>query len=174
MNEVLFEMNIEYRTAEDKDLKEIYLLVKLAIENMNRQNIFQWDEMYPGEEVLYSDIKKKQLFVGTIKKKIAVIYVLNQECDNEYKNGKWKNKDGLYYIIHRLCVSPDYQNNGIAKITMAHIEKELIEKGAASIRLDAFEKNKYALRLYESLNYTKVGHADWRKGRFYLMEKVLK
>lgn len=33
-------MNIEYGTAEDKDLKEIYLLVKIAIENMNRQNIF--------------------------------------------------------------------------------------------------------------------------------------
>lgn len=167
-------LNIEYRQAENEDLQEICLLVKFAIENMNRQKIFQWDEVYPDEEVLHNDIDKKQLFVGTVKKKIAVIYVLNQECDDEYKNGKWKNENGLYYVIHRLCVGPDFQNNGIARITMEHIEKELIKEGAVSIRLDAFEQNPYALRLYDSLNYIKVGYADWRKGRFYLMEKVLK
>lgn len=46
--------------------------------------------------------------------------------------------------MHRLCVNPVFQNRGIAKSALLHIENEL---KAISI------------------------HADWRKGKFYLMEK---
>lgn len=40
-------------------------------------------------------------------------------------------------------------------------------------RLDAFTENPFALKLYDNLGYSRVGYADWRKGRFYLMEKYL-
>ena len=99
------------------------------------------------------------------------MYVLNQECDNAYKNGKWKYEDEPFYVVHRLCVDPAFQNKGIAKSTLLHIEKQLKEIGIHVIRLDVFSNNPFALRLYNSLGYSKVGHADWRKGRFFLMEK---
>lgn len=56
---------------------------------------------------------------------------------------------------------------------MLYIENELRKQGVKAIRLDAFEKNPYALKLYEKLGFEKVGHAQWRKGRFLLMEKKL-
>ena len=76
-------------------------------------------------------------------------------------------------MIGRLCVHPDFQNNGIGKITMEYIESKLSKAGIESIRLDAFNKNSYALKLYKNLGYKIVGYADWRMGRFYLMEKFL-
>jgi ribosomal protein S18 acetylase RimI-like enzyme len=42
-----------------------------------------------------------------------------------------------------------------------------------SIRLDAFTKNFYALKMYEKLNYRKVGQGYFRKGIFYIFEKAL-
>lgn len=166
-------MQIEYRIAGLEDLKEICELVQNAINTMIQQNILQWDEIYPNEEVLRQDIEKKQLYVGISDRQIAVIYVINQECEDEYKNGKWKYVDKSFCIIHRLCVNPIFQNKGIGRSTMQHIEKEVLSRGIQAIRLDAFTGNPFALKLYDNLGYSRVGHADWRKGKFYLMEKYL-
>ena len=56
---------------------------------------------------------------------------------------------------------------------MNHIEKQLYELGYWSVRLDVFFQNLYALAMYEKNGYIRRGYADWRKGRFYLMEKSL-
>lgn len=96
---------------------------------------------------------------------------MNQDCDEQYRNGNWKHVGEPYYVVHRMCVHPAFQNQGIARRTLLHIEEQLAGWGIHAIRLDAFSENPYALRLYEHMGYDKVGCADWRKGRFYLMEK---
>lgn len=166
-------MNIKYRLGTNEDLTEICDIYKSAIKLMNSQEIYQWDEIYPNEDILKRDIDKKELFVGILSGKIAVIYVLNKDCDEEYNNGNWKNRNASYFIVHRLCVNPVFQNCGLGKETMKHIESNLKKNGIESIRLDAFINNPYALKLYKRMGYSVVGCADWRKGRFYLMEKYL-
>lgn len=42
-----------------------------------------------------------------------------------------------------------------------------------AIRLDAFSQNLFVLKLYNNLGYARVGEVDWRKGRFYLLEKLI-
>ena len=39
--------------------------------------------------------------------------------------------------------------------------------------IDSYSKNPYAVKLYDTLGYAVVGHADWRKGRFDLRKKKL-
>jgi len=56
---------------------------------------------------------------------------------------------------------------------LSHIEEQIKNMGYSSVRLDVFSKNPYAIRLYEKNGYKKRGYADWRKGRFFLMEKTL-
>lgn len=164
-------MEIQYRIATTEDLKGICGLFDGAIKNMIHNGIMQWDEVYPTEQDFREDINKGQLFVGVVQGQIAVVYVINRECDEQYRNGNWQYADISYYVIHRLCVNPDFQNQGIARRTLLHIEEQLAEWGIHAIRLDAFSENPYALRLYEHLGYAKVGTTDWRKGRFYLLEK---
>lgn len=164
---------LNYRRAKEADLSEICLLVKEAIRKMERKGIFQWDEIYPTADDFLSDIKESSLFVGVDESKeerIAVIYALNKDCDDEYKKASWS-IDGDYRVIHRLCVHPDFQRRGIAKETMAHIEKQAVSLGAKSLRLDVFSQNPASLALYEKSGYCKTGEALWRKGLFYLMEK---
>lgn len=166
-------MDIKYRLGTNEDLAEICDIYKSAIKLMNSKEIYQWDNIYPNKDILKCDIDKKELFVGIIGGIIAVIYVLNKDCDKEYINGNWKNKNASYYIVHRLCVNPVFQNCGLGKETMKHIESDLKKNGIESIRLDAFINNPYALKLYRKMGYEVVGCANWRKGLFYLMEKYL-
>lgn len=70
-------------------------------------------------------------------------------------------------------MNPKFKHRGIARQVMLHMEEEERQQGIESIRLDAFTKNPFALKLYEELGYVTVGYADFRKGRFKLMEKIL-
>jgi len=87
--------------------------------------------------VLADDIQKKQLNVVLLEKQLAVAYVVNQECDEQYANGQWRFPDSAYAVIHRLCVHPKFQNQGIAAKVMKQIEDTQREHGVEVIRLDA-------------------------------------
>ena len=166
-------MEIIYRAAGIDDLDGIFELVKNAIEQMEHDNIHQWDSLYPAKDDFSNDIKKKELYVGTVNDEIAVIYALNKECDEQYRSGKWQYIGDDFRVIHRLCVSPKYQKKGIAHAVLQHIESKLRLLGVKAVWLDVFSENPYALRLYYNSGYQKVGVAHWRKGEFHLMEKLL-
>lgn len=166
-------MSIKYRLANINDLDDVIEIFSMAINDMNNKGIYQWDEIYPDIDILKSDIKRQQMYLGVSKNNILCAFVINSQCDDEYKKAKWKYPESSYMIIHRLCVNPNYQNIGIGMKSMLKIEDMVKKMGVESIRLDAFTENPKAIRLYEKLGYSIIGYADWRKGRFALMEKKL-
>ncbi|OPJ65142.1 GNAT family N-acetyltransferase [Clostridium oryzae] len=165
--------NIEFSVAEDKDLEEIFQVFSAAIEEMNRNNIPQWDEIYPSRDILQEDIEKKQLYIGKVNTEIACVFALNCYCDEEYADGKWEYPQATYKVIHRLCVNPKFQKQGIGTATLTYIEEQVKGEGVESIRLDAFSLNPFAQKMYNKQRYKIVGEVNWRKGKFYLMEKKL-
>lgn len=166
-------MDIRYRQAKSADLDGIVLLAGQAVLQMASQGIDQWDELYPAREDFEQDINSSQLTVGMLDGELAVIYTVNREFEPEYESAGWKNPGKPFCILHRLCVKSTYQNRGIARQTMEHMEQEAAAKGIRAIRLDVFSRNPHALKLYQSCGYERVGTARWRKGLFYLMEKYL-
>ena len=162
-----------HRRANIDDLDAVFRVFCEAIAEMERNGISQWDERYPDRAIVAEDISKNELFVGTLDGEIASVFVLNSQCEEEYENGDWQYPNATYCVIHRLCVNPKYQNQGIGSRTMRHIEAELKAVSIDCVRLDAFTLNPYALRMYDKLGYVRVGTAEWRKGRFWLMEKKL-
>lgn len=166
-------MELQFRLAKKDDLDSVMDMFSAAIAEMSREGIEQWDSLYPDKDTLEDDIDNNQLFIGMLEDAIVSAYVLNQEYDEQYANGAWKYPNSTFYVIHRLCVNPSYQNQRIGTLTLTHIENELRDKGIDTIRLDAYTLNPYAIKMYERLEYGKVGLAQWRKGKFYLMEKKL-
>ncbi len=162
---------VRYRLATTDDLTEICNMIEAAKQLMSDQGIEQWDDIYPVCEDFEEDIKKETMYVVMKDTQLAAIYVISEECDDEYLKCEWENKKPC--IIHRFCVAPSFQNSGIGTTVLSHIEEQLMEAGYDSVRLDVFTRNPYALRLYEKNGYVKRGYADWRKGRFLLMEKTL-
>lgn len=163
--------HLNFELAQEKDLDAIFGMFAHTIAQMNHHKIPQWDEVYPCKTDLWEDIQKQQLYIGKINNQIAVAYVLNQQCDEAYKNGNWQYPHATYYVIHRLCVSNLFQNQGIGSKTVAYIEKQVCHFGGETIHLDAFTLNPSALNLYDKLGYKSVGVANLRKGEFLLMEK---
>ena len=162
-----------YSKANTNQINEVFSVFSAAIINMEKQGIHQWDEIYPDKEIIAEDIARNQMYIGKIDNKITVCFVLSEEFDEEYKNGKWQWPDAKFCIIHRLCVSPDFQNRGIAAETLKYIENLCKSQGYDSIRLDCFTENPYSRKLYDKAGYSVIGYADWRKGRFELREKRL-
>lgn len=167
------QLNISFRKANENDLDSVFQVIVSAIAEMERNNIHQWDELYPDKEILSEDISKNEMTLGILENEIASVYVVNTECNEEYKYGSWQYPDAAFRVIHRLCVNPKFQNRGIGALTMKHIEAEIESSGAETFRLDAFTLNPFALKMYEKLGYKNVGYMDIRKGRFCLMEKKL-
>ncbi|MEA4815072.1 MAG: GNAT family N-acetyltransferase [Oscillospiraceae bacterium] len=161
------------RKAVPADLTEIVSLFKKAIHSMDDKGIYQWDDIYPDEKILKSDIAGDTLYLYIIDEQPISVFVLNQICDPEYSDGNWKYPLSSYAVVHRLCVDPDFQHMGIGTRTMLQVEKLAKSMGIESIRLDAFSLNPFALRLYEKLGYAQTGVVTFRKGIFYLFEKKL-
>lgn len=165
--------NITFREAQIEESKEIMHLYKSAIIEMNRNGIFQWDDIYPCEKDIITDIEKGEMVIGLAGCKLAAVYTVNRSSEDLYVKGNWQYPNSSYSIIHRLCVNPSLQNMKIGTKTINHIERTAKGRGIESIRLDCFTLNPYALRMYLNCGYNIVGRVTWRKGDFYLMEKFL-
>jgi ribosomal protein S18 acetylase RimI-like enzyme len=164
---------IDYRIAKIEDLDEICDLVLAAIARMEAMGVHQWDDLYPTRKDFADDIGLGQLTVGTVGGVIAVVYVVNCDCDEDYELAAWERPNDRYCVIHRLCVHPLFQHRGLARQSVEHAERQCRDQGFQSVRLDVFQENPWARKLYDGLGYKSVGYADWRKGRFYLLEKHL-
>lgn len=162
--------------AIESDLNEIVLLTKSCASNMISQGIFQWNEYYPSKEVLFNDIKLKQIWKYLFKDKIVGIIVLTEIEDIEYKDVKWLTNNAKNLYVHRLAVHPDFQGKGFARKLMDFAEEFGIENNYNSIRLDTFSQNKRNQRFYERRKYIKleaIFFPNQSEFPFYCYEKVL-
>ena len=164
---------MEFTFACRDDLLEIVSLFGEATRHMDSIGIHQWDAIYPDRQILLEDIEQGILQVGTLEGQIAVVFALEACAEAEYEEADWSTHPGRIVVLHRLCVHPDFQGRGIARETMDYLEQVVRERGICTIRLDAFSQNPTALRLYESRGYRKAGEITYRKGLFYLYEKLL-
>lgn len=158
--------DIRYRLGRFEDIEAITVLIQEAIKEMEKHNIYQWDEIYPTVEDFEDDIEKKNLYVAEENEKIIALYVISDEADEAYNYAEWKYPNETSLVLHRFCVSPGFQNRGIGKKVLMKIESQIKNKGYDSIRLDVFTKNPYAQRLYRNHGYEVCGFAEWRKRTF--------
>ncbi|WP_296031098.1 GNAT family N-acetyltransferase [uncultured Treponema sp.] len=166
-------IGIKYRLGKLEDIETITALIQEAIKEMEKHDIFQWDELYPTAEDFEADIRKGNLYVAEENGKIIALYMISGESDEAYNNAEWKYPRETSLVLHRFCVSPGFQNKGIGKKVLNKIESQIKSMGYDSVRLDVFTKNPYAQKLYRNNGYEVRGFAEWRKGRFDLMEKKL-
>ena len=155
------------------NVNEVMCLIKEVIVEMEGLNIYQWDEVYPDYKTIYSDIDTETMFGIFKDAELAGIVVLNKEQSPEYSSIKWQLDDSSPLVMHRLCVRPKFQKQGIAKQLLIFSEEFAINNHYKSIRLDAFSNNHFALNLYDNNGYKKRGMVAFRKGNFYCYEKIV-
>jgi ribosomal protein S18 acetylase RimI-like enzyme len=157
----------------ESDIPGAYSIVQRVIQYLNDQNINQWDQVYPTLDIIKSDILSENAYGYFRDGHLSGFVVLNNEFPVEYNSLAWLETPDNSLGVHRLSIAPDLQGIGIGKMLMIYAQKFARENGYKSIRLDAFTENPAALRLYESLGYTKVGTVALRKGEFNCYEKLM-
>ena len=81
---------------------------------------------------------------------IAGFLIVQIEVENET----------LYGHIITINVAPPYRRKGVAKKLLQEIELILKQKGITECHLEVREDNNSAIKLYQSLNYQKIGKLE--------------
>lgn len=156
-----------------EDINIIMEIIKKAVIDMEVQEIFQWDDIYPNEEVINEDISEGNLYTYLEENIIKGFIVLNEFQDKEYETINWKYDTYKNLIIHRLCVNPKYKGRGIGTAFIKYAEQFGKDNKYEAIRLDCFVNNPNACSLYIKNGYEQRGVVCFRKGQFWCMEKKL-
>ena len=125
---------MEFRLARIEDLKQLKIIYKEIIKNMNKNNIQIWDDIYPCE-FFEDDINNKRLYVIANDEEIISAFAL---CDNNAGEAyvEWSEKSAKAMYIDRLGVNVEYS------------KKELVSK--CSIKQKKF-LNHLVLNIYDYL-----------------------
>ena len=157
------------RPAVPADLDGLMEVVAAVIAGMRSQGIDQWDETYPDCERIAADVRAGSAQLAYDAQGVNGLVVLNTHQDPPYAQPIWQGTHPA--VVHRLMVHPRAQGRGVARLLMGWAEGEAARRGFDSIRLDAFEGNPAAMRLYPALGYVRRGVCIFRKGAFALFEK---
>lgn len=126
------------RLAKKEDLmslKEIYAHGRTLIRSYNSP---QWQDNYPSDLLIQSDLEQKALYVYEIDNKVVGVMTVfdNEETYNKI-DGCWlSNKP--YKVIHRIATHKDFYHRGISSKMVEYVFQTLKAK---SIRIDTHELN---------------------------------
>ena len=134
---------MEFRKASFNDLPAIMEIIRQAKLYMSENNLDQWKDGYPDEQVIEDDVKKYRSYVllqnGTLAGTAAVFFD-EEKTYRQIFEGKWLTL-GDYAVVHRVAMSSAYRNTGAAAVMMKYIEQLSLSKGVHSVKIDTHEDN---------------------------------
>lgn len=165
---------IEFRKAETSDKDIIWEIIQQSIERRRIDGSTQWQNGYPNEQTVESDIAKNFGFVLAVNGEIAVYVALifNDEPAYSTIDGAWLT-NGEFVVIHRVAVSEKFAGQGLAKKLFDQIENYVKSQNVQSIKVDTNYDNAAMLKILESKGYTYCGEVILAGGVRKAFEKVL-
>lgn len=145
--------------AKKENLNAIMQIINDAKLWFKQNDIYQWQDGYPNEEVILKDIDLKQGFEVYYNNELIAYFVLSYAGDDNYLtvyNGSFSN-DHDYAVIHRIAVAQNFKGQGLGKKTFLEIEKIVKNDGYDTIRIDTHHDNYVMRNLLKSLGYKECG-----------------
>lgn len=175
-------MEISIVQGRENDIDEITALY----DNLNDAlksgiNYPGWKKgVYPIRIDAVKGVSDGNLYVAKYNGNIVGSVILNHEAEQGYDSVKWKttNNYNEILVIHTFVVHPNYFRFKIGKRLMDFTFELAKQLNMKSIRLDVYENNKPAIKLYEKSGYVYIdtidlGLSSYGLDWFKLYEKVL-
>ena len=136
--------------------------------------------VYPVRQIAEAGINEQNLYVVRREGQIIGSIILNHHPKPAYDKAVWSIESDYskIFVIHTLVVHPDFLKAGIGK-KLISFACELGKKlNIKAIRLDTYEKNIPAIKLYEKFGFNHIDTIDLSLGeyglhRFRLYEKII-
>ena len=167
-------MNPILRKAQIPEAEIIWQILQQAIERRRKDGSNQWQDGYPNQEVVKTDISLGKGYVLEIDNAIAAYAALVFNDEPAYNEiiGDWLTIDD-FLVIHRVAVSDDFLGKGIAVLLFQKLEDFAKEHQVFSIKVDTNFDNLAMLHILEKLNYQYCGEVYFRGSARKAFEKVL-
>lgn len=167
-------MNPILRKAQIPEAEIIWQILQQAIERRRKDGSNQWQDGYPNQEVVKTDISLGKGYVLEIDNAIAAYAALVFNDEPAYKEiiGDWLTNDD-FLVIHRVAVSNDFLGKGIAVLLFQKLEDFAEENQVFSIKVDTNFDNLAMLHILEKLDYQYCGEVYFRGSARKAFEKVL-
>ena len=136
--------------------------------------------IYPIGEDAARGIAEDSLFVAVEDGRIAGTVILSHQPEEGYESVNWHNnleyKD--IFVVYTFAVHPEFLHRGIGRKIMEFILDYAEQMNMKAIRLDVYEKNIPAIRLYESMGFqymdsVDLGYSIYGLDWFKVYQKVL-
>lgn len=146
---------MDLRLADINDLSKLKAMYGYIIDNMKRNNIPIWDEIYPCE-FFSDDIKNNRLYllVGEHDDIVAAFALCESNAGEGYV--KWGNAHDKALYLDRFGVNVDYSRQGFGSIMLKHAITLAKQKNAKYLRLFVVDINKPAINLYLKNGFRQV------------------
>lgn len=149
-----------FRETTKKNIKNVMDIINASKEYFKKNNINQWQNGYPNEEVILNDIKNGEAFVllddeNTIIGTVAISFRGESTYDKIYE-GKWLT-NSEYAVIHRIAIKDDLKGRGISREILKEAEKLCLNKNINSIKIDTHEENLSMQRFLEKSGFKYCG-----------------
>ena len=163
-----------FRKATLSDSELIWTILQKAIKRRKDEGSNQWQDGYPNQEVVKTDISLGKGYVLEIDNAIAAYAALVFNDEPAYKEiiGDWLTNDD-FFVIHRVAVSNDFLGKGIAVLLFQKLEDFAKENQVFSIKVDTNFDNLAMLHILKKLDYQYCGEVYFRGSARKAFEKVL-
>ena len=160
--------NLRFRKGRAEDLDGVMALVADAQKWFAGQGIDQWQDGYPTQDIILSDISCNNNYIVDYNGIVAATFVVSFDGEPTYfeiKGKGWLNENP-YAVVHRIAVADKCRRKGIAKEILHYVEELCAERGVKDIRIDTHRDNQAMRSLLKKMGYTHCGRITLTSGAF--------
>lgn len=142
---------MELRLAKKSGLPRLYAFFAEAVENLNKNGIRIWDDVYPAC-ALESDIENGGLYLVEDGGELMSVFALcdTNECDGSVS---WEDNGAKALFIYRLAVNVSRLGKGLGQAALKMAAEEAGRRGAEYLRLLVGDQNLPAINLYRKCGF---------------------
>jgi GNAT superfamily N-acetyltransferase len=152
---------MEFVKASNIHLQSIMNIVHDAQTYLASLDIDQWQNGYPDENRILQDIAGQESYIVKNDENQIIgtaMFTTKPEPTYEIIEGNWlTDQKAQYGVIHRMAVSNNSRNKGIAKFMFDQCEQLLKENHINSMRIDTHQDNKGMQTLLKNRGYHYCG-----------------
>ena len=142
------------RQATHVDMKDIMMVMMAARQIMRSSgNLHQWDDGYPSEDIIVSDMEKNGGFVLEEGGMVVAYFAFLTSPEPTYEkiyDGRWIDNEQPYHVIHRIASYPDVH----------HVFRDIMKFAFSkdyNIRIDTHRDNHIMQHNIEKHGFTYCG-----------------
>lgn len=163
-----------FRKALQNDFGAIWKIIQYAKEVRKQEGSSQWQDGYPNEQTIRSDIDKGNGYVMTINEKVVAYIAIIFEIEPAYEviEGQWLSTQP-YAVVHRMAVLPQIKGKGFGHTLLQKAEAFIEDNNIKSIRIDTNYDNLQMLKILVKQGYTYCGEVYFRGAPRRAFEKII-